>query len=536
MKWLFAALSVALLLVRLPSVAQPAGGDQGIYAYVGQSILRGEVPYRDAWDQKPPGVHFTYAAMLGLWHSDSVVALTDLLVAVLVALLLVPLGRRISGRAGPGEAAALLFLLLGDPSFQRLGGVWVRSQAETFIALAASAGMLTAFAATAAASERGRDLTASARSVAAGMLFGAAFVYKYNAGVYVLPGLLVYLVGVPRDTAVDPLNRGARVLLRQAPWVALGFIVVVGAVAAWFARHGALGDLYQATIVYNMRYSGETYGSAWGPLQFLVTFPIRHAQVDALWFIGGLGCAVLLLMAVSNGRLAVAPAWVVAAGVSIAVNGSRELPQYFVQAAPALALAAGLAGALAWRALGPLSRAALFVALAVCVGRINQFDKWAASTAYDFDGMRGRVTREQYLAKFGGQRLTDKFSALATTQLADRLRAETQPSDRVLVLGFSPGALVQAERESATRFFWSRPLLVGFNDGKPGYGAGGLLEELKRWRPPLVVLQQHDWPAEGIDSATWFSRQPLLQAWLTDGYREEANTGTYFVWRRKDLP
>ena len=48
MRWLFAVLAVALLLARLPSVVQPAGGDQGIYAYVGQSILRGEVPYRDA--------------------------------------------------------------------------------------------------------------------------------------------------------------------------------------------------------------------------------------------------------------------------------------------------------------------------------------------------------------------------------------------------------------------------------------------------------------------------------------------------------
>src|SRR5512137_1754587 len=94
MKWSFAALLVALLLVRLPSVVQPAGGDQGIYAYVGQSILRGEVPYRDAWDQKPPGVHLTYAAMLGAWRGDSVVPAADLVAAGLVAMLLVRVGRR----------------------------------------------------------------------------------------------------------------------------------------------------------------------------------------------------------------------------------------------------------------------------------------------------------------------------------------------------------------------------------------------------------------------------------------------------------
>ncbi len=536
MRWPFAILAVALLLVRLPSVVQPAGGDQGIYAYVGQSILKGEVPYRDAWDQKPPGIHFTYAAMLGLWRNESVVATTDLAVAALVAGLLVLLGWRITGRREAGEAAALLFLLLGDPSFQRLGGLWVRSQAETFIALVVTSALLAAVAATAAGSERGQAWRAFTWSVLAGALFGAAFVYKYNAGIYLLPGLLVYLVGVPQGRSFDPRNRGARVFWRQLPALVLGFILVVSAVAAWFASHNALGDLFQATFVYNLRYSGETYAGAWGVARYLVTFPVRHAQVDALWFVGGIGCAALVVASVTERRLAIAPAWVAAACVSIAINGSRELPQYFVQAGPALALAAGTAGAIAWRVLGPLSRAGLFVLLAIGVARVNQFDKWAASTTYDLDYLRGQTPREQYLSKFGGQRPTDKFSALASTQLGDRLRAETGPLDRVLVLGFSPGALVRADRQSASRFFWSRPLLVGFNEGKQGYGVGAFLDELKKWRPAVVALQQRDWPVEGMDSATWFARQPSLRAWLTDGYRQEADTGTYFIWKRRDLP
>ena len=165
----------------------------------------------------------------------------------------------------------------------------MRGQAETFIALVVTAGMVVAFAATQAASDRGRDRAAFGLSVAAGVLFGLAFVYKYNAGVFLLPGLLVYLVGVPRDDAVDPRNRGGRVLMRQFPAVLLGFVLAAGVMAAWFASHGALGDLYQATIVYNLRYSGETYSGPWAMLRFLLTFPVRHARVDALWFLGGAG-------------------------------------------------------------------------------------------------------------------------------------------------------------------------------------------------------------------------------------------------------
>jgi hypothetical protein len=535
MKWWFAALAAVLLLVRLPSAVQPAGGDQGIYAYVGQSILRGEVPYRDAWDQKPPGVHLTYAAMLGAWRGESVVPAADLVAAGLVAMLLVSVGRRLTGRPGAGEASAVVFLLLGDPWFQRLGGLWVRAQAETFIALVVTGAVLAALAAAAVRAERGFERRGGGLTFLAGVLLGAAFLYKYNAGIYVLP-VVALLFSPTTGPALGFRERGIRAAVGPVVVLAAGILVPVAAVAAWLAVNGALGDLYQATIVYNLRYSGETYGGAWSVVRYVATFPVRHARVDALWFVGGIGSALLVGASVTNRRLLLVPAWVAAACLSIAINGSRELPQYFVQAAPALALAAGMAGTMAWQVLGPRSRAALFLVLAVAVARVNQFDKWADNAAADYGRLRGRVSRSQYLARFGGQRPTDKFSALASSELGDRLKAETSPADRVLVLGFSPGALVRAERQSASRFFWSRPLLVGFNEGLPGYGVAGFLAELERARPADVVLQQRDWPAEGVDSATWFMRQPALLAWLTANYRQTADTGMYFVWRRRDLP
>ena len=136
----FWLLFCALVAVRVPSLAQPAGADQGLYAYVGQRILAGEVPYRDAWDQKPPAIHYTYAAMYALWpgDSDAVVATTDLIVAVATALLLLALGRRlghsftstIEGGSWCGGIAALLFLLYTNPALTRLGGVRIRGHAR----------------------------------------------------------------------------------------------------------------------------------------------------------------------------------------------------------------------------------------------------------------------------------------------------------------------------------------------------------------------------------------------------------------------
>ena len=136
--WTLFAVCVAL---RVPSLQQPAGADQALYGYVGQRILHGEVPYRDAWDQKPPGIHATYAVLWAIWPDERVVPAADLVVAVATALLLLALGRRL-GPPGAGEVAALVFLFLGDPAWGRLGGVRARGQCEVFIGLVSTAGLL----------------------------------------------------------------------------------------------------------------------------------------------------------------------------------------------------------------------------------------------------------------------------------------------------------------------------------------------------------------------------------------------------------
>ena len=63
---LLLAAAAALLIVRLPSLVQPMGPDEALYAYVGERILHGELAYRDAWDQKPPGIHYIYAGLRAL--------------------------------------------------------------------------------------------------------------------------------------------------------------------------------------------------------------------------------------------------------------------------------------------------------------------------------------------------------------------------------------------------------------------------------------------------------------------------------------
>jgi hypothetical protein len=515
---LLLALMAALLIVRLPSLAQPMGPDQGLYAYVGERILHGELAYRDAWDQKPPGIHYVYALLRAVASRDVVVAAADLVVAALVAALLWSVGSKLGGPIAGGAAAAI-FLLLSDPGFARMGGVRVRAQCETFIALAVTAALALALA-----SRGGKDAGRSKAPlflVAAGLLIGAAFVLKYNAGIY--GGVVLIALALIGGVA-----------LMEFAWIAIGAAVIPLALAAVFWRGGALDDLYEATIAYNLLYSGETYASKWDMLGYLIRFPLERARLEALWFVGGLGCLVLLVSGIRN-RIAWLPvAWVSAACLSIAINGSRNLPQYFLQAAPALALAAGLAGALVMPKLPVLLRWIVVLAVAVGAWRAGDdpFPKLVANLWHDTQFVIGRIDRRTHLARYGGARDADKYSAIDNMDLGVFLSSRTQPEEYVYVFGFSPGAYVYAERRSASRFFWSRPVILDFNRAQAGYGVAGLAADLERTRPAYVILQLRDWAPDVQDSGPFFLSRPELGGWLRAGYHEIPALEGFQTWER----
>jgi hypothetical protein len=504
---LFLALACLLVIVRLPSLVQPMGADQGLYAYVGERILDGGLPYRDAWDQKPPTIHFAYAVLRGIIPMDGAAAAADLVLAVLTAGLLFALALSLAGAAA-ARVATLLFLFLSDPGFQRLAGVSVRAQCETFIAAAITGAFLLV--------ARGRNPSAAA--LGAGVLLGTAAAFKYNAAVY----------GAALLAAMWVLKR----LTWQAlAWLIAGSLFVPVVLLTVFIAGGALEDLLAATIGYNLLYSGETYSGALHFVRYLVTFPVQHARVDALWLLGGVGCVALLFTARTRREHVIAPVWVGAACLTIAVNGSRGLPQYFVQALPALALAAAWAGTQLWTTRRMVN-GIVIVLLAIAVWRVNEFSNLADNFVHDGRYVLGQTTREDHLGRYG-DREERKYSALAMAELADFVRARTSPSDDIYIFGFASGAYVQADRRSSSRFFWSRPVIVDFNAEEPGYGVAGLRADLEARPPAIVALQLRDWSPDVTNSAEFFMSTPTLADWLRTHYEPVAGPAGFDIWTRR---
>lgn len=521
---------VVLWLMRVPSIAQPMAADQSLYAYAGQQLVAGHAPYAAAWDQKPPGIHVVYALLWSVWPHDSVVPIADMAVAGIVAWLLVILGRR-RFTESIGLAAAAVFLFFANPSMvQRLSGVYVRAQCETFIALAITAAVVLA------ASEHRR----TRHLIGIGVLLGCAFWLKYTAAPYALA--IVGAVFVWPRNGEPSWRSGMREIGLIAGTGALTVVVPIVAMAAL----GALQDLFLATVTYNLAYSSETFEGT-SRLRYLFTFPVERAANDALWMLGGLGAAFSIVRWLRAPRSETALcslvilSWVIAACLSILIIGARDSPQYFVQAAPALAMmaTAGLAPLFtSWRARPMAAGVALVVLGAMCTrqGEWGHLPKLIENTRADWTALIGGSDRDVYLARFVGGELS-KFVALEVENLSAEVRTTTSPDEAIYVFGYSPGVLLKGQRRSASRFHWSRPIVMEFAAGTPGYGSAGLLADLTREHPSIVALQKQDWGRPNgkgePNSAAFFHGNGDLDTWLTSGYALEYETPLYEVWRRR---
>jgi len=118
-------------------------------------------------------------------------------------------------------------------------------------------------------------------------------------------------------------------------------------------------------------------------------------------------------------------------------------------------------------------------------------------------------------------------------ELGAFMESHSTPADTVFVFGFSSGAYVRAGRMAASRFFWSRPVIVGFNQARPGYGVAGLLDDLRRSSPALVALQQRDWYPDVDDSAHFFMTTPSLANWLRELYQPAIGPDGYDIWMKR---
>src|SRR5215207_3745911 len=302
-----AVLTLAALAARTVAIAEPLGIDQSLWASAVRGMSRGQLLYRDVWEQRPPGIYWIYLTGFRVFGwTAATVAWLDILAAAVTTLLLFLIARKLASRDTALLASALYATLTMPSALYGHGGFLERSISETFIVVC------VALCAWAAAGFRQRPSTGIA--FLGGLAAGAAVVLKPNGGLY-FPAILIWAaIYAPR-----PLSK---TVPAAAIAIIAGAIVPIAALT-WLWRLGLLGEAKIAVFDFNRFYVGQGFEATSYAVEFSKAVWLR-IKTDPLWFGGAVGSIAAVAELVRRRRLdplsGLAMCWGAAAILVIVVN------------------------------------------------------------------------------------------------------------------------------------------------------------------------------------------------------------------------
>lgn len=508
----------------LASTSFGYGRDQATFSYVAQVILDGGMPYRDAWDVKPPGIYLTYA----LGHALFGPALTSIRY-VEVAAMLAFLGLCCAWtrswwhdwRIGLLGAAATV-TLHGQLEF------WHTAQAETF-------GGICVFAAAFVV----RDRATLVRLLVSGLLLGAAALYKPTM---VVPGGVIWIWKVlettPRRSPGALLATG----LKTALPMGVGAIVPVALCLSWFAQKQAFDDLLEVFVTYNrshLQSNWSDYNLVDGLFKSFSDWLVLFSSVTLF------GVAVLVFRRPFDRRLL--PPLAIVAGLLVTV--AMQAKFYWYHYDSTFFFNGLILGVAFWELLQraksrpALGRAAA-VAYVVAAFGVHGFQPmdmrgsaWVRLAARLRDAVVGisQAERDELDSRY----ITMSMASVNTAHIrivAQELEKVVPPDRTIYVFGNEPMIYLLANRRSPTRFFFNSPVRFQATAGAAKVELMNALEA----RPPaaIVVLSRDAVPLDFFndkDSEKELAEFPELTKFINDGYKPYGRASYMLVYVEKGL-
>ncbi len=449
--------ALAVSLMRIGDFLLPMNRDSGTFAYGGWMMLDGGIPFRDFWDNKPPGIFALN--MIAFWlfgpHTWAVVLL-QLPFFALSLFALWGILRKYLGHV-PSLAALLFYALFASSHALKEEGNFTECYSVPLVILAIW------FA------ERWRKTGNVWQTIIAGLMIGFAALVRQSS-IVVVAAVAVWIAwSLWRE-------KSAKAAAKEMIWPICG--LVFGAAAALvpvifiYIRAGVFDELMSAVVVYNRLYFKEAYGSG---LQFSLRSLVL--SIPKAWPI--FTCPILALaMWIARGRkdnLMLPSLWF-AADLAAVLMAGRFYHHYYLQILPASAVFFGyiygnaLSGEEGFLRKWPVPATVIaFLALFGMLGM--QFRAWNWIIQHRF-GNRPKPASER---------------------TADYLRENTKPADYVFIWGMNPGIAFMARRKMPTMYIHMFPL------GAEGLGRekriAQLVKDLKKHPPKFIVDESAELPA-----------------------------------------
>lgn len=507
-------LALIFLGIRIVRFFEPLGLDQGLFAYFGQHIPRGDIPYKDIWDSKPPGIFYVYAFALGLGDAIGWVYLLEGLCSAATAFLIYRLGRRLSDER-VGLTAALVYVLFSHAPL--LGGFWANAQAERFMELPIVGSLILL------TTEHPRRERAFL--LASGMLSGVAILFKLVAFL-IVPCAIFYVIFSRKDTRCAA--RGTLVFL-------IGLALPPLAALGYFWSRGALGAMWEALVIYKWAYAREIVQGQ--DLWHVTIYPylqfVRENRV--FWALSLVGCVALLKK--RSPLSCVIVLWVLASFAMVWMQ--RQFAGYhFVALVAPVATTAGYGTITLFDFLSrPRLRTRLAaggIGLALVFSFLVEMRGYYRFYRPDVNYVLGRIDRALYWRSFDRGRLS--FAEHYT--VAQYLKFQTGEEDAMLVWGLAPGIYYLADRKAATKYVFHHvllteaPLSLAFRELHLRRAA--FMDQLRRTNPAYILIGLQDPNSfEPLDSYRQMLRFPAFRQYVRAYYEKDRRIGHFLLMRRK---
>jgi 4-amino-4-deoxy-L-arabinose transferase-like glycosyltransferase len=515
-------LLVILALAALPTLLYPLTRDQGAYSYMADLMMKGGVPYRDAWDLKPPAIYWLYLLAFQLFgRSEFAVRLFDVLYTLLSAASIYLLANEVFSDRRVAALSAWTYAFCYCLLLHFYAVANPESFVVPFLALMAY-GVVRSM-------RRHRHVPMLISGIAGGL----SFWFKPTAGVVVL-GMLAWALAVMwrERRTMDEALRSLAVLAAGGllGLVPVGLYLygrglqellelwrVYGTGAYLGARGLALGEGPLAVLDVIMGYARDWQLLVWLSLTGVVALCLERRRNPA-----GLAVVVLLL-----------------ANIAVVFLQGKLFEYHWIPAfAPAAILSATSLTQIwdEWRSIassrewGSTSMTAIF-AVVVVAGLLlwtgyDHLARYRRTAAY----LCGRMTAEQYDAQFD---IGQDFSRTGTQRAAMYLRDHTRPNETAMVWGAEPLVNFLAERRSPTKYIFSYMLAGQGRDPNVEARRLDLLRELQNAPPAYIVLVENDaHPLTPYGSRAMLEEFASLRELLESGYSFEAQVEDYLFYRR----
>lgn len=480
--WFWGALAMAFLRV-LPALRFPIGRDEATYCVIAERLLHGQALYRDAWDNKPPGIFYIYTIIVKLFgHATWSVGAVDILWLLAISACIWFFARRYLG--APAAAVAVVFNAHWHCSL----GYTHAAQPETFLMLFLFLGYFLL------SSEHLPNLP---RNLAAGLLFGAAFWLKYNAAPLIaVLAILPYL----DFSTFDQQPRRVRLAISWRTWlartllVAAGFLAVSASVLLYFWTSGAMPALREVQFEVLPRYGSMFLEHSRNYLYYSTTLIRMHLGpfTEAAF-----GVALLVAWWRRELRL-ISPVAIMAVTGFISTTSQVRFSSYsFETTYPFLAMLWGYLICKGYEGFVYLRRelktrgwklAAVLLWIAAAQVLYFPLPDVAFTVVEDYKGLAEWISnpRESYVNypfPYRLETLGDQFT------LIDYVRNNSAQQDGVFIWGTAPLINFLSGRPNPSRFVSNFPLISRWG---PAKWRNELIGELNRKPPRFIIVERHD--------------------------------------------